>query len=173
MIRSPGQHAQDDIVEDSKLVLGSQHRRGRDPLAVSWLRVYLSRFHSLHTLAYYRDALDRQRNDQMTWQSYTTAKMEALPDICRSGHGIWRSRCPLICFDIVELHLPDRVMRQFVLEQVIPDACDTQTALHAIDRRIGDKNYNLRHRSKVDAWNDRASRLVQGANYTGQSSGGV
>ena len=97
--------------------------------------------------------------------------MDALPHICRSGHEIWRSRCPLICFDIIELHLPDRVMRQFGLEQVIPHACDTQTQLHAIDRRTGDKNYVIRHRSQVDAWNDRASRLVQGENYTRQSSG--
>ena len=96
----------------------------------------------------------------MTWQPYTAAKMEALPDICRSGQGIWRSRCPLICFNIVELHLSDRVMRQFGLEQVIPDACDTQAALHAIDRRTEDKNYIIRHRSHVDVWNDRASRLV-------------
>ncbi|XP_057545665.1 uncharacterized protein LOC130824611 [Amaranthus tricolor] len=35
-----------------------------DPLAVSWLRVYLSRSHSPHTLVYYRDALDRQRDEQ-------------------------------------------------------------------------------------------------------------
>ena len=107
----------------------------------------------------------------MTWQPYTAAKMDALPHICTSGHEIWRSRCPLICFDIVELHLPDRVMRQFGLERVIPHACDTQPQLPAIDRRIGDKNYVIRHRSHVDVWNDRASRLVQGDNYTDQSSG--
>ncbi|XP_057544413.1 serine/threonine-protein phosphatase 7 long form homolog [Amaranthus tricolor] len=62
-------------------------------------------------------------------------------------------------------------MRQFDLEHVIPHACDTQPQLHAIDRRTGDKNYFIRHRSQVDAWNDQASRLVQGENYTGQSSG--
>ncbi|XP_057537485.1 serine/threonine-protein phosphatase 7 long form homolog isoform X2 [Amaranthus tricolor] len=107
----------------------------------------------------------------MTWQPYTAAKMDALPHICTSGHEIWRSRCPLICFDIVELYLPDRVMRQFGLEQVIPHACDTQPQIHAIDQRTGDKNYVVRHRSHVDAWNDRASRLVRGDNYTGHSSG--
>ena len=151
----------------------------------SWLRVYLLRSHSLHTLVYYRDALDQQRNDQvikiyyfyylsinytyywaywfllqMTWQPYTTAKMDALPHICRSVHEIWRSHCSLVCFDIVELHLPDSVMRQFGLEQVIPRACDTQPQLHVINRRTGDKNYVIRHRSQIDAWNDWASWLV-------------
>ncbi|XP_057530802.1 serine/threonine-protein phosphatase 7 long form homolog [Amaranthus tricolor] len=169
-VRPDGQHDQEDDADDFEPILGSQHRRGMDPLALSWLRVYLSRSHSPHTLVYYRDALDRQRDEQMTWQPYTAAKMEALPHICTSGHEIWRSRCPLICFDIVELHLPDRVMRQFGLEQVIPQACDTQRQLHAIDRRTGDKNYLVRHRSHVDAWNDRASTLVGGDNFTGHSS---
>ena len=97
--------------------------------------------------------------------------MKALLDICRSGQCIWRSRCPLILFDIVELHLLYRVMHQFDLEQVIPDAYDTQAALHAIDKRTGDKNCIMLHRSHVDAWNDQTSRLVQGENYTGQSLG--
>ncbi|XP_057533750.1 serine/threonine-protein phosphatase 7 long form homolog isoform X2 [Amaranthus tricolor] len=131
-IRPDGQHDQEDDADDFEPVLGSQHRRGMDPLAVSWLRVYLSRSHSPHTLVYYRDALDRQRDEQMTWQPYTAAKMDALPHICTSGHEIWRSRCPLICFGIVELHLPYRVMRQFGLEQVIPHACDTQPQLMSV-----------------------------------------
>ena len=50
------------------------------------------------------------------------------------------SLCPLIHFDIMEFHLTDRVMRRFGLEQPIPDACDTQVALHAIDWRTWDKN---------------------------------
>ena len=93
--------------------------------------------------------------------------MEVLPDICRDSHIIWRSRCPLICFHIVEFHLSDRVMRQFGLEQPILDACDTQATLHAIDRRTVDKNFLVRHRSHVDAWNDRESMMLQEENYTG------
>ena len=107
----------------------------------------------------------------MTWQPYTAAKMEGLPDICRDGQVTWRSRCPLICFDIVEFHMPDRVMRQFGLDQPIPDTCDTQATLHGIDRRTADKNFPVRHRSHVDAWNDQESTIVQGENYTGQSLG--
>ncbi|XP_057520636.1 serine/threonine-protein phosphatase 7 long form homolog [Amaranthus tricolor] len=114
-----------DEADDLESVLGSQHQCGTDSLEGSWLRVHLSLSYSPHTLVYYRDSLDRQRDDQMTWQPYTMAKMEALPDICRDSQVIWRSRCPLICFDIVEFHLPDRVMSQFGLERPIPDACDT------------------------------------------------
>ena len=79
------------------------------------------------------------------------AKIEALPDICRDSQVIWRSRCPLIFFDIVKFHLADRVMRQFSLEQHIQDACDTQATLHAIDWRTVNKKFLVRHRSDVDA----------------------
>ena len=77
-----------------------------------------------------------------------TSKNLRVLHICRSGHGIWRSLCPLICFDIVESHLPYRVMCQFDLEQVIPDAVTpnlhymrligglgTRTTLYDIDRK--------------------------------------
>ncbi|XP_057517863.1 serine/threonine-protein phosphatase 7 long form homolog [Amaranthus tricolor] len=63
-VRPDGQHDQEDDADDFEPILGSQHRRGMDPLAVSWLRVYLSRSHSPHTLVYYRDTLDRQRDEQ-------------------------------------------------------------------------------------------------------------
>ncbi|XP_057546532.1 uncharacterized protein LOC130825369 [Amaranthus tricolor] len=62
-------------------------------------------------------------------------------------------------------------MRQFGLEQLIPDACDTQATLHAIDQRTTDKNFLVRYRLHVDAWNARESVIVQGENYTGQSLG--
>ncbi|XP_057540470.1 serine/threonine-protein phosphatase 7 long form homolog [Amaranthus tricolor] len=79
-VRPDGQHDQEDDADDFEPILRSQHWRGMDPLAVSWLRVYLSRSHSPHTLVYYRDALDRQRDEQMTcsltqrlrWKLYRT-----------------------------------------------------------------------------------------------------
>ena len=42
---------------------------------------------------------------------------------------------PLICFDVVEWHLPSRVLRQFGRRQGIPTAPDTGIGLHSIDRR--------------------------------------
>ncbi|XP_057549060.1 serine/threonine-protein phosphatase 7 long form homolog [Amaranthus tricolor] len=70
-VRPDGQHDQEDDADDFEPILGSQHRRGMDPLAVSWLRVYLSRSHSPHTLVYYRDALDRQRDEQESAREIT------------------------------------------------------------------------------------------------------
>ena len=97
----------------------------------------------------------------MIWQPNTEAVMERLPEICRSDTHIWRTRSPLICFDVVELHLPDRVMRQFGLEQSVPQAVDTSDALHKKDRR-GQSNWEFRHSIHVQEWNRREALVVQG-----------
>ncbi|GFZ08616.1 hypothetical protein Acr_20g0004240 [Actinidia rufa] len=57
--------------------------------------------------------------------------MHELPDYCRVASDIWVSRSPLVCFEVVEWHLPDRVCKQFGLRQDVPVAVDTSPALHA------------------------------------------
>ncbi|KAL0357738.1 UNVERIFIED_CONTAM: protein MAIN-LIKE 1 [Sesamum calycinum] len=57
----------------------------------------------------------------------------------RCGTGIltpnWRLICPLIFYAIVEMHHPERVLRQFGMMQNIPDQTDTRDmSLHKITR---------------------------------------
>uniref|UniRef100_A0A9I9EG32 Aminotransferase-like plant mobile domain-containing protein n=1 Tax=Cucumis melo TaxID=3656 RepID=A0A9I9EG32_CUCME len=54
---------------------------------------------------------------------------------------------PLICFYIGEWHHPDRVLRQFGIQQVVPRDCNTEPLLHNIDLRTAD-------------WSDRVAHLV-------------
>ncbi|KAG9450011.1 hypothetical protein H6P81_009976 [Aristolochia fimbriata] len=68
-------------------------------------------------LVLYRTQLNHQWSYQVNWQSYLDF-LQHLPAICVEGRCIWLSRTPLICFEIVELHVPDRVMLQFGLEQL-------------------------------------------------------
>ena len=42
------------------------------------------------------------------------------------------NQMPLICFDIVEVHLLERVLCQYGLVQGIPPPCDTEPELHII-----------------------------------------
>ncbi|KAL2923366.1 Serine/threonine-protein phosphatase 7 long form-like protein [Bienertia sinuspersici] len=167
-VRGARDPPQDDLQEEGD-ILGTQHERGVDSLACSWLRVHLSCAHTASGLPYYRDAFDHQREDQMIWQPYTEAVMERLPEICRSDPHIWRTRAPLICFDVVELHLPDRVMRQFGLEQSIPQGVDTNDALHKKDRR-SQSNWESQHSMHVQEWSRREALVVQGRPFTGSSS---
>ena len=71
---------------------------------------------------------------------------------------------PLICFDIVEVHLPERALRQYGLVQGIPPPCDTELQLHQISRKNqGTKKWidiNWRH---IARWDGRIESLAQGA----------
>lgn len=101
----------------------------------------------------------------MTWQPYTPDRVAALPAICTDGSELWRVTVPLICFDIVELHLPARVMRQFGFAPTIPTPCDTGVQLHGINKKHKDKNFARVHEEYVNIWNDRGNRIVQGTTY--------
>lgn len=45
--------------------------------------------------------------------SYTNDLMFSALPICREGFDIWLSEVPPHCFNIIEMHCLDRVMRQF------------------------------------------------------------
>ena len=55
--------------------------------------------------------------------------------ISLADQEIWRTMSPLICFDIVKWHRPERVLRQFGLQQGIPPSCSIELDLHFVDRR--------------------------------------
>lgn len=71
---------------------------------------------------------------QMIWQTYTPERLALLPDICLKDQDVWQTIAPLICFDVIEWHRPDRVLRQYGLHQGISVSCDTEAKLHAIDK---------------------------------------
>lgn len=104
----------------------------------------------------------------MIWQPYHDAVLQLLPEVCRSDRHLWRTRAPLICFDVVELHLPDRVLRQFGLLQLIPAGVDTNDALHKKDRRAK-SNWMSVHSTHLQEWSRREALVVQGAPSEGPS----
>ena len=50
---------------------------------------------------------------------------------------------PLICFEIVEMHLPDRVFRQFGLRHYIPDAAERVARINRASKRRYDRSQEL------------------------------
>lgn len=105
----------------------------------------------------------------MIWQPYTDTVLDLLPEICRSDRHVWRARAPLICFDAVEFHLPDRVLRQFGFVQRIPEGVDTDDGLHKKDRRA-QSNWMSLHSSHLQQWSRREELAVQGTPCVGPSS---
>uniref|UniRef100_A0A2N9J4B1 Aminotransferase-like plant mobile domain-containing protein n=1 Tax=Fagus sylvatica TaxID=28930 RepID=A0A2N9J4B1_FAGSY len=90
---------------------------------------------STHVLEQYRSDFSRQRPDQVIWEPYTDDVLSSLPEYCRIGQEVWRSVTPLICFQIVEWHLPNRALRQFGMQQDIPQPANTDVKLHDCDLR--------------------------------------
>jgi hypothetical protein len=82
--------------------------------------------------------------------------LSSLPEYCRVGQEVWRSVTPLICFQIVEWHLPNRALRQFGMQQDIPQPANTEVKLHDCDLR-GKVHENWRHRWRhyISIWDHR------------------
>ncbi|XP_028061490.1 serine/threonine-protein phosphatase 7 long form homolog [Camellia sinensis] len=128
----------------------------------SWWRVDMSHeVVSIHVVVVYRDQLDRMIDGEFIWQPYADV-LHTLPDYCRLGEDIWMARVPLICYDVVEWHLPDRVLRQFGRVQAVPDRCDTEWRLHATDRRgQASTDWSLHHMRYIQLWDARRDTIVQ------------
>ncbi|MQL81896.1 hypothetical protein Taro_014365 [Colocasia esculenta] len=102
----------------------------------SWERLHVRRPDiAMHPLAQdmplgHRSELDHQEDYQVRWEPYTSDILQILPVVSRQGSDLWLSRVPLLCFSIVEMHVPDRVLRQFGRVQPIfgpVDALDRVT----------------------------------------------
>ncbi|CAL1385177.1 unnamed protein product [Linum trigynum] len=133
------------------------------PLGSRWRSPVIRRDNPIRALFLYRDQIDQQTEDQMIWQPYTSELLATLPDICLRDQQVWRTVAPLICFDIIEWHHPERALRQFGLRQGIPEHCDTDSKLHAIDRR-GKHTHDWEHyhRRYLDLWEAREATIVGG-----------
>ncbi|KAH9619811.1 hypothetical protein KSS87_001162 [Heliosperma pusillum] len=120
-----------------------------------WLSVHHRRPQgtTITTLLGYRDALDNMRPDQFVWQPYPQAIFSFLPEACYNDSGEWCVVSPMICFDIVEWHLPNRVARQFGWKQNIPEPADTEPKLHKMDKRgAHSRNWAEYHSAYLAMW---------------------
>lgn len=132
------------------------------PLGARWHVAFDLHRLPTNVLITYRSQLDALHGDQFRWIPFPDDYVKALDPRYLHGSDIWQSVVPLICWEIIELHLPDRVMRQFGLEQLIPADCDTSVTLHSI-KSGGSKLWESYHSSYIDAWRNSRTRVCQGA----------
>ncbi|KAH9616591.1 hypothetical protein KSS87_008139 [Heliosperma pusillum] len=111
------------------------------------------------------------RPDQFIWQPYPQAIFSFLPESCYDDSGEWSVVSPMICFDIVEWHLPNRVARQFGWKQNIPEPADTEPKLHKMDKRgAHTRNWADYHSPYIAMWGRRTQFRFLGVednNYMG------
>ncbi|KAK4398277.1 Serine/threonine-protein phosphatase 7 long form [Sesamum angolense] len=111
------------------------------------------------TIRVIRDILDEMQYDQ-PYDMESNVIMAYTGDF---NPQLWRSTCPLIFYAIVEMHHPERVLRQFGMMQNIPDQPDTRDmSLHKITRsnRTG-TDWVLQHILYITRWQRRYDTVIQ------------
>uniref|UniRef100_A0A2N9GDJ3 Aminotransferase-like plant mobile domain-containing protein n=1 Tax=Fagus sylvatica TaxID=28930 RepID=A0A2N9GDJ3_FAGSY len=110
----------------------------------------------------WRNAKDiKDVSTHVIWEPYTDDVLSSLPEYCRIGQEVWRSVTPLICFQIVEWHLPNRALRQFGMQQDISQPANTDVKLHDCDLRGKvHENWRQRWRHYISIWDHRREHVV-------------
>ena len=68
---------------------------------------------------------------------------------------------PLICFETVECHHPERVLRQFGLHQKIPPFCFYEQQLHRVNARgRHQRDWAMFHALYIALWDMRAGKII-------------
>ncbi|KAL0312775.1 UNVERIFIED_CONTAM: Serine/threonine-protein phosphatase 7 long form [Sesamum radiatum] len=99
---------------------------------------------------------------QFIWQPYDMDSDRIMAYAADFTPELWRSACPLIFYAIVEIHHPERVLRQFGMRQNIPEMPDSRDmTLHQISRkaRTG-TDWGVQHILHIRRWQRRRDTIV-------------
>jgi len=106
-------------------------------------------------LQFYRYELDILDGSAIVWEPYPNDILETLTQVCREGSQIWWARTPLICFQTVEMHVPNRVLSLFGFYQHIPEPVEQLPRIERKRRR----DWASKHSVLIDQWADRANQV--------------
>ncbi|KAH1253721.1 Serine/threonine-protein phosphatase 7 long form [Glycine max] len=130
------------------------------PLGHRWLRRGNQHIGN-DDLIVFRRKLDIMKRHEFLWEPFTTTVMSMLPPICLVGSMAWFTVVPLICFHVVEWHHPDRVLRQFGMQQPIPESPSQPWNVHGLTLKgKQDENWFQLLAPFISQWNNRAEFRV-------------
>ncbi|KAF7827402.1 serine/threonine-protein phosphatase 7 long form-like protein [Senna tora] len=93
-----------------------------DKSSKEWTCIDIHYHQRYDTLKKYRLLLNSLKEDQIKWRPYDEDHVsQQIPHYCIDNRHIWRANVPLICFHIVDWQYSDRVLRQFGMDQPIPE----------------------------------------------------
>ena len=99
---------------------------------------------------------------QFVWVPYAGHVEMNLSQVCFIGSVLWTCIIPLICFQKVEWHQPDRVMRQFRMQQPIPRPVMQPNNIHDLTLKGKEgKNWMRLMQPALNEWNSRYERRVE------------
>ncbi|KAK4404047.1 protein MAIN-LIKE 1 [Sesamum angolense] len=90
------------------------------PYVARW-SYHISRTHAAHNaVRIIRNTFDRMKQNEFIWTPYGGKGPDVQSLLFYALRTPWHIKCPLIHYAIVEIHHPDRVLRQFGMIQDIP-----------------------------------------------------
>ncbi|MQL76443.1 hypothetical protein Taro_008834 [Colocasia esculenta] len=133
--------------EDNVLLYAQESHRSNDPELWCWERFHIAgpiprpplnptrdvcfdvRWHRRlsrevpnRTWKFYRNEFDVVEESQIIWEPYVLQNLSHVAAICRESSELWWAHVPIFCMAVMEVHMPERVWRQFGAPQVIPPA---------------------------------------------------
>ncbi|KAL5127253.1 Serine/threonine-protein phosphatase 7 long form [Glycine soja] len=134
--------SKEDSFPSRKYTTGAQ-RRGNQHIGNDDVRVF-------------RHKLDIMKRHEFVWEPYPSTVISLLPPVCLVGSLAWYAVVPLICFQVIEWHQPDRVLRQFGMQQPIPESPSQPLNIHGITLKgKHDENWGQLFAPMIDQWNNR------------------
>ncbi|KAL5168042.1 Serine/threonine-protein phosphatase 7 long form [Glycine soja] len=110
----------------------------------------------------FRRKLDVMKRDEFVWVPYAGHVEMNLSQVCFTGSVLWTCIVPLICFQKVEWHQPDRVMRQFGMQQPIPGPVMQPENIHDLTLKGKEgRNWMRLMQPALNEWNSRYEKRVE------------
>ncbi len=100
---------------------------------------------------------------------YSADRLAAAPPVCHFMRHLFRARVPVIHYNVVEWHRPERVLRQFGMAQHIPvisqEERAQQACLHKITRKgqRSDRRWVTKHGVHIQEWMRAGERIQEEA----------
>ncbi|XP_015639817.2 uncharacterized protein [Oryza sativa Japonica Group] len=141
-----------------------EDERDRPTVGLRWVvGVCARRAAPARCYEHFTNEFDLLTDDQVVWCPYREERMKELQlaPICTQDSHLWLTRAPLLYFFMVEIYMPERVMRQFGLHQVCPPPLrDTSAELHWCRRGRVHNDWAQKHKSFVDMWEAKEQDVV-------------
>ncbi|VFR01325.1 unnamed protein product [Cuscuta campestris] len=119
-------------------------------------------------VAFYRKSLDLLKPPDVDWCPYSNISHIAVPESIMNTTILGRSKTMLICFDKAERHLPDRVLRQFGMNQTIPQEVQRwERKSRGVD---GGVDLSTKMEFELNEWSSRHHHVVEAEEHVKESA---
>lgn len=110
-------------------------------------------------VTFYRKTLDSLKPCDVDWCPYANISHTIIPENILNQLILGRSKTMLICFDKAERHLPDRCLRQFGMDQTIPEEVSRwERKTRGVDSGV---DLSGKMESEVSEWASRHFHIVE------------